>query len=180
MRTPPTLALLATAALTLGACANQAQPPVPETIAPAWGTGGEVVSAGRLYFAGQPSPDGLKAVRESGVNVVIDLRGVDERRWDEAAAAKAAGLAYHHVPVPRGTAQPYSREGVAKIEAILADNPDANVLVHCASGSRVAGWYAIYLAQTLGLSTDEAIDAAGDTGLLRSSSAAAARAYLSE
>src|SRR5262245_34824667 len=53
-----------------------------------------------ILFSGQPTPEQLKTLAGQNYKTVIDLRRPDEDRgFDEAAVAKAAGLTYYSVPV---------------------------------------------------------------------------------
>ena len=56
-----------------------------------------------LLAGGQPGPAHLKALGEAGVKVIFDIRDpMEPRPFDEAAAAKAAGLEYEQVTVRQG------------------------------------------------------------------------------
>ena len=97
-----------------------------------------------VYFAGQPSPADLAEYKKLGVTTVINLRTpaeMEKAGIDEAAAAKAAGLHYVHVPI--GATPPTDSE-LAKIYAELAKAPKQKVLLHCASSNRVGMVWALY------------------------------------
>lgn len=142
----------------------------------AWGEAGNVRRYAHLYFAGQPDAAGLEAAKQAGVSVVINLRQPGEHDWDEAAAAEAAGLRYYSVPV--NGAAPLARADMERIEAIVHEHEDADVLIHCASGNRAAAWLAIHLVERHGMETDEALALGRDAGITRGAWVAKVRDYL--
>lgn len=131
---------------------------------------------GRLWLAGQPDERALALASERGISVVVDLRDPAERDWDERRVAEAAGLAYYNVPVPGG--EPFSEAAFGRIDAILASHPEAEVLVHCASGNRVGGWLAAHLAEKDGMDPDAALAVARRAGITKPAIEEKARAYL--
>lgn len=118
----------------------------------------------RFYISGQPDLAALDDSRKTGVSIVINLRGETESDWDESGAAASLGLEYHQVPV-NSKGPELSPEPFSQITAIVDANPDAQILVHCASGNRAAAWLAVYLAETRGLDAEYAIEAASANGL---------------
>lgn len=99
----------------------------------------------QLYFAGQPSEEDLRLLRERGVKTVINLRTqpeMDALPYNEAEAAEALGMKYIHVPVTGQGATPDAVEKVRKAveESHAEDQP---VLLHCGSGNRVGYLWAL-------------------------------------
>jgi uncharacterized protein (TIGR01244 family) len=130
-------------------CATQ--PPAGEVpaIADAVSPGPGVVSAGRL------APADIERIRDAGIRHVIDLTpDAETPDFDEAAAARAAGLDYSNLPLS-GPAD-LTRENVQAFDAMLrhAKRP---VLVHCASGNRVGAMAALRAAWVDGKPAEEAI-----------------------
>lgn len=128
-------------------------PHVADAVSPVPG----VVSAGRLTHSD------IERVRSAGIRHVIDLTPDDETPdFDEAAAVRAAGLAYTNLPV-RGAAD-LTLETVKTFDAMLraARRP---VLVHCASGNRVGAVAALRARWVDGLPTEEAIEIGKAWGL---------------
>lgn len=145
------------AALAGGGCATTAEPAPLPAIADAVSPVPGVVSAGRLQ------PDDIARVREAGVRHVIDLTpDVETPDFDEAAAVRAAGLAYSNLPL-RGAVD-LTRENVIAFDALVrtAKRP---VLVHCASGNRVGAMAALRAAWVEGKPADEAIEIGKAWGL---------------
>ena len=140
-----------------------------------WGGAGEVKQFYRLYIAGQPDAAGLAAARDAGVGVVINLRDPSEHDWNEAAAAERLGLEYHNVPV---SGRALSRDAMERIHAIVQENPDEEILLHCTSGNRAAAWLAIHLVENEGMDPEDALAIGRETGLTSDSIAENVKAYL--
>ncbi len=142
----------------------------------AWGGTPNVRLFGHIYLAGQPDAAGLAAAREAGVTTVINLRAPSEQGWDEAAAAEAEGLTYYNVPVPVG--EPFSRDAMERIEALVKQHHDETILVHCASANRAAGWLAIHVAERHGKDTEAALAVGRRMGITKEAIAQRVRDYL--
>lgn len=132
------LAASVAAALSAVGCASTPTvatlPPVTDAVLAAPG----IVAAGRLR------PGDVARVSEAGIRHVIDLTpDAETPQFDEAAAVRAAGLAYSNLPL-RG-APDLTRENVHAFDALLR-NAQRPLLVHCASGNRVGGLLALMKA----------------------------------
>lgn len=115
-----------------------------------------------LVLGGQPSPADLKKVAEAGFDAVVDLRGPGEPRgYDEKGTAEKLGLAYHAIPIEGATS--LSLSAAEKLGAILEESQ--GTVVHCASGNRVGGLFAL-LAAFEGASEDEAIAVGREHGMM--------------
>lgn len=163
------LASMAAAAVTPG----QVEPGPVES----WGESTQVVEAGRFFIAGQPDREALERAKAEGASIVIDLRGESEFDWDEAAAAESLSLDFYRVPM-NGRADPLDAEPLIQISEIVQANPDAKIFVHCSSGTRASAWFAVYLADYLGMGVDEAIAVANETGLKSKSMEDKVRTFL--
>ena len=106
-----------------------------------------------LYRGAQPSPVGLEALKNLGVNLVVDLRGGTNK--DEEEAAKKLGMQYisipSHCPFPKD-------EPFAKFLRVIRENPAKKVFVHCRLGDDRTGMaVAAYRMAQDGWSADEAM-----------------------
>ena len=129
---------------------------------------------GRLAFAGQPSADELRALAAAGVRV-LDLRRPEEGRgFDQPALAEELGLDYANVPVDAPALGDPQVHRAFK-EALESDG---QLVVHCASGNRVAGLYYAYLVNEQGMSRDEAKQRAKELGLTSAGVEGGVDAYL--
>jgi uncharacterized protein (TIGR01244 family) len=98
-----------------------------------------------LAFGGQPSAETLARLGEMGFRTVVNIRTEREGALDEGEVVRAQGLEFVWVPV---TADTFSLDDVMAVESVLDDPEAAPVLLHCASGNRVAAvWGAIQARQ---------------------------------
>jgi len=120
-----------------------------------------------LYVAGQLGEADFEALKEAGVNTIINNRPDNEEAGqlsaDEAAQlAKQNGIEYHHLPMANG--QPLPENLVAEFKAIVA-NSNGSVLAHCRSGMRSSFIWALGAIPTGNVSVDQAIEAASSAGI---------------
>lgn len=147
MKPLPLLMLAAT--FSVAGCTTQAPtielPAIANAVSPAPG----VLSAGRL------APADIQRVRNAGVRQIIDLTpDAETPDFDEAAAARVAGIAYANLPLSGPS--DLTPENVQAFDAMLRD-AKRPVLVHCASGNRVGAMAALRAAWVDGLSIEKAI-----------------------
>ncbi len=145
----PLSLLMLVATLSVAGCAAQAPavelPTIADAVSPAPG----VLSAGRL------APADIQRVRDAGVRQIIDLTpDAETPDFDEAAAVRAAGIAYANLPLSGPS--DLTHENVQAFDDLLraAKRP---VLVHCASGNRVGAMAALRAAWVDGLPIEKAI-----------------------
>ncbi len=96
-----------------------------------------------IACAGATTPAGIAEVKKLGYKAVINLRQASEPGADveaEAAAAKAAGVNYFHLPVNGSAPDPATAD---KFIAAVSDKANQPVFVHCASGNRAAAFWMI-------------------------------------
>lgn len=129
-----------------------------------------------LRLGGSPDVEGLRAAKEAGVAVVVDLRGPEEHEFDAQTAAESVGLEFHQVPVPKG--RPFSKDAFDEIERIVAEASGRTVYLYCGSGNRASAWLAVHLVQRHGLSQGDAFAVAERTGLTKEPLRKMVEAYL--
>lgn len=116
-----------------------------------------------LHTGGQPSAEQLDRFAADGVRTVIDLRGADEDRgYDEAAAAAQHGMRYQRLPI--AGAEDLTPANAAALKRLL-DEGDGQVLLHCASGNRVGALLALMAQQQEGASREQALELGKQAGL---------------
>lgn len=106
-----------------------------------------------LYRGGQPGADGLKALKEMGVGIVIDMRS--SKSPHEEAVVSELGMRYisipWHCPFP-------DDKTFAKFLKVIHDNPETKVFVHCRLGDDRTGMaIAAYRMADEGWSAKEAL-----------------------
>jgi protein tyrosine phosphatase (PTP) superfamily phosphohydrolase (DUF442 family) len=142
-----------------------------------WGSAERVTHLRHLWFADQPDAAGFELARAAGVAVVINLRAPSELDWDEKAAVEKLGMTYYNVPVagPR-----FEKSAFERIEELVSQNEDAQVLIHCASSNRVGGWLATHLVEKHGMSVEDALVVGRRAGITKQGVEDGVRAYLAD
>ncbi|HVR29516.1 MAG TPA: sulfur transferase domain-containing protein [Thermoanaerobaculia bacterium] len=116
-----------------------------------------------VLFGGQPTAEQLEKLAAADYKTVIDLRGPEEDRgYDEAAAAEAAGLEYIAVPITGETIE--DAKTLDEFIRIFRET-EKPVLVHCGSGARVGAVYYAWLVAEEKMSREEALARAKEQGL---------------
>jgi uncharacterized protein (TIGR01244 family) len=131
-----------------------------------------------ILFGGQPTAEQLQKLAAADYKTVIDLRAPTENRgYDEAAAAKAAGLAYVPIPVTGETLK--DAKTLDRFIEVFSKT-EKPVLVHCASGGRVGAVYYAWLVSEKKMSREEALAKAHEEGLHNESLIAPINTYLDQ
>ena len=115
--------------------------------------------------AGAIKPEAISELKQMGFKSVINLRLATEQGADadaEAAAAKAAGVNYVHVPFSGAMADPSVADTFLTAVTNPANNP---AFIHCASGNRAAAMWMIKRVQIDRWAIDKASDEAAGLGL---------------
>jgi protein tyrosine phosphatase (PTP) superfamily phosphohydrolase (DUF442 family) len=143
-----------------------------------WGSADNVIRVRQLWLARQPDEAGLRAAKERGVTLVIDLRAPGEREWDEAGAAKTVGLGYENIPIAEQG--PFSAAALSQIDAVVAAHPHEQILVHCSTGNRAAAWLTTHLVRKQGMGFAEALEIGRRAGITKPGIVAKTAAALGE
>lgn len=105
-----------------------------------------------LYRSAQPTPDGLKRLKELGVKTVINLRAFH----NDVKAAKAADLLDEELSINTWSIE---NDDVIRVMNIIKDPAGAPYLIHCQHGAdRTGMMVAMYRIIILHWTKDEAID----------------------
>ncbi len=129
-----------------------------------WGKADNVVQVKHLYFSAQPDAAGIKAAKDAGVEVVINLRNSEEMDWDEAGAVIEAGLTYYQVPIS-GDGPGFDQSSMQRISALVKKHHAQPLWLHCSSGNRASAWLAVHLVQDHHMDVDQSIALAQKAGL---------------
>jgi protein tyrosine phosphatase (PTP) superfamily phosphohydrolase (DUF442 family) len=116
-----------------------------------------------VITGGQPDGHQLRALREAGGGIVLDLRDpMENRPVDEARLVSELGMEYVNAPVRGGSLDDATLE---RVLAVLRGAGDRTVFVHCGSGNRVGGALIPYLILDQGMEEQDAVDQAMRVGL---------------
>jgi len=128
--------------------------------------------------AGATTPESLAEIKKMGFNSVINLRMATEpnaKIEEEAAAAKAAGINFVHLPFNE------SMPDTAIIDQFLktiTDSKNQPAFIHCASGNRAAMMWFIKRVMVDKWDVDRASDEATQLGMTKPSLKTIAMNYI--
>ena len=113
---------------------------------------------------GQPSLEDLSKLKSQGVKTLLNLRQPAETDLfeSEEETANSLGLNYFNIPVDSSDLR---SEQVEEFLRIVSEKSHHPVFIHCASASRVGGFWIIYRVLHDGMSLDEAEKEASRIGL---------------
>jgi uncharacterized protein (TIGR01244 family) len=115
--------------------------------------------------AGAITPASVANIKKMGFASIINMRLATEPGADidaEAAAAKAAGIKFVHLPLNGAMPDPAVADNFLKIIAEPGTEP---AFIHCASGNRAAAMWLIKRVLIDKWDTDRASDEAAQLGL---------------
>src|SRR5213593_2165643 len=114
--------------------------------------------------AGAITPASVAEIKKMGYASVINLRQASEQGANieaEAAAAKAAGINFVHVPFNGAQPDPAAVDQFLKAITVPANNP---AFIHCSGGNRAAAMWFIKRAVVDKWDTDRAMAEANELG----------------
>ena len=118
-----------------------------------------------IACAGATTPAAVSGLKQMGYASIINLREASEPGADidaEAAAAKAAGINFIHLPFNGGSPDPAVADNFLKAVTEAKNQP---AFVHCASGNRAAAMWMIKRMQIDKWDADRAGTEAAALGL---------------
>ncbi len=116
-----------------------------------------------VITGGQPTAAQLRALKEAGGGIVLDLRDpMEPRPVDEGSVVRDLGMEYINVPVRAGSLDDATLE---RILGVLRSAGDRTVFFHCGSGNRVGGALIPYFILDQAMEEQDALDQAMRVGL---------------
>lgn len=100
-------------------------------------------SSDKVITAGLPTKSQFKTLKDSGVDLVINLipKNNSSGYADEAELVKQAGMEYAQIDVDW---QQPTQANLQQFFAIMDANQDKQILVHCAANYRASAFYYLY------------------------------------
>ena len=129
----------------------------------------DVIGAGLL------TEDDIKNAKARGVKTIVDLRSPQEGAGEERILAKNYGMNYFNIPV---TPESLRKAQADVISHILSDEANKPVIIHCGSGNRTGGLWAVYSKYYRNMSAEEAFNEGVDKGLRKADLKAVVRGLL--
>ena len=112
--------------------------------------------APNIATAGAVQSTDIAVIAGAGIRHVIDLRVDGETPdFDEAVAVRAAGMAYHNLPI-RG-AEDLTPDNAARFDRLIHEAGAAPTLIHCTSSNRVGALAALRAAWIQGQPVEAAL-----------------------
>jgi uncharacterized protein (TIGR01244 family) len=113
---------------------------------------------------GQPTPGQFARAHSLGYKTVINLRQPDEKDNSDPELVQGLGMTYVSIPI-NGSTDMTEEQARALADALeVAEGP---VIVHCASGNRVGGLFAMKAFYVDGMSPEEALVIGEEAGMTR-------------
>jgi protein tyrosine phosphatase (PTP) superfamily phosphohydrolase (DUF442 family) len=110
-----------------------------------------------LFTGGMPKADQLNDAAQRGVQMVINLapHSVPDALPDEEELVNSLGMRYINIPVIWITP---TKDGLERFMAIMEENKDKKILVHCQANFRATAFVALYRILRHGWEPKEAIE----------------------
>jgi uncharacterized protein (TIGR01244 family) len=123
----------------------------------------KAVTLGDMMICSQPSREGLKQLVDRGYKTVLSTRGLSELSWDERAEAESLGMTFVSIPM-ENPVQEITDTQVSRFDSAMtaANGP---VVLHCGSGNRVSGLWAVWLVESRKIDPEEALGLASQAGM---------------
>jgi protein tyrosine phosphatase (PTP) superfamily phosphohydrolase (DUF442 family) len=116
-----------------------------------------------VITGGQPNAAQLRALKDAGGKIVLDIRDpMEPRLVDEPVLVRDLGMEYVNIPVRAGSLDDATLE---RILAVLRGAGERTVFFHCGSGNRVGGALIPYLILDQAMEEEDAVDQAMRVGL---------------
>jgi protein tyrosine phosphatase (PTP) superfamily phosphohydrolase (DUF442 family) len=116
-----------------------------------------------VITGGQPNAAQLRALRDAGGKIVLDVRDpMEPRLVDEPALVRELGMEYVNIPVRAGSLDDATLD---RILTVLRDAGERTVFFHCGSGNRVGGALIPYFVLDYSMEEQDAVDQAMRVGL---------------
>ena len=117
----------------------------------------------QVITGGQPNAQQLRALKEAGGGIVLDVRDpMESRPVAEADLVRQLGMEYVNIPVRAGSLDDATLD---RILTVLREARDRTVFFHCGSGNRVGGALIPYFILDQQMEEQDAVEQAMRVGL---------------
>lgn len=121
------------------------------------------VQIGDLLFGSQPSEEALAQLAAQGYKTVLSTRTESELSWDEKAKVESLGMTFVRIPMENPVTKITDEE--VNNFAELMKTGERPMVLHCGSGNRVAGLWAVWLVEHENVEPTEALQQAEQAGM---------------
>jgi uncharacterized protein (TIGR01244 family) len=147
--------------LLFGGCSEQEPPPEFESLAVKGMK--NPTRYGDILIGGQPTEDGLEELAAKGYKTVLSTRSEAEVTWDEKVKAESLGMKFVHIPMDKPIDN-IKDEWVDEFTRVMTKG-EHPIVMHCGSGNRISGLWAVYLVEHEKVDPDSALKMATKTGM---------------
>lgn len=117
-----------------------------------------------VLLGGQPSETQFSAAADLGYQLIVTLRGAGESGTSgEQALVEELGMRYLQIPMANGGG--LTEDNARALAAVLDDPDNRPLMVHCGSGNRVGGLFALKAFFVDGASTEAALEIGRKAGM---------------
>jgi len=118
------------------------------------------------FASGQPKAQEFTALKEAGIQHIINLRPVSETPdLNEEKIVTDNNMRYHNIPI--ASIADLTQENVATLDKLLKQIGSEKTLLHCASGNRVGAMMALRANWLQGKSAEDSLAIGESFGLTR-------------
>ena len=118
-----------------------------------------------MMFGGQPAPEALATLAAQGYRTIVTTRGEGEIDWNEASLVDSLGMQFISIPMA-APIDSIPDAWLDRFDAVMRE-AERPMLLHCSSGNRVAGLWAVWLAERGGLDPARALELGEAAGMAR-------------
>ncbi len=119
-----------------------------------------------VLTGGQPTEEQFALAAEAGYRTIVNLRTEGEDgTWDEAS--KAADLGMDYISIPVAGAAGLTAQNARRVFEVLDDAGKHPVMLHCGSGNRVGGLFALKAFHIDGKDVETALEIGRGAGMTR-------------
>jgi len=124
-----------------------------------------ISSAGEFYFAGYPTVEGLKALRDRGVTTIVSTKspeqGTERLGQDERELVESLGMRMVYLPISK---ESFSTKDVDRLADMIEHN-EGGMMLHCGSSNTIGALWAAYLHRERNVDFERAFEIGATAGL---------------
>lgn len=121
------------------------------------------VQVGDILIGSQPSRATLDQLAERGYRTVLSSRGQSEVNWDEKTEVESLGMNFVSIAMEKPVEE--ITDGQVKRFAEIMKHAERPLLLHCGSGNRISGLWALWLIENQNMAPQKALGLAKQTGM---------------
>ena len=121
------------------------------------------VQNGPLLFGGQPTVDELQALATRGYKTVLSVRSPSEQVEDQKGKVEAMGMTFTRISMDKPVEKITDEQ--VNLFSTFMEQAERPILMHCGSGNRIAGLWAVWLVEHQRMDKAKALTLAEQVGM---------------